>query len=224
MTEVPKAWQRRGVAKTIYAHLKAYGFKIAPAPVLLPEGRKLWTGGLDPNVHKEDVPGHGRFAVRKPPLSLPEERHDDQLAELLARFDVPKSLWECLWSPKERRAFAAKQEGEVYAILRAALIDTYTDADEALAELLNDSRADEIVAELLMREPVRFGELKDPPPGGIRGLFRRAPVGPKGILEPLRQARKAFADLLREDDRRHRCTYDDDCKAWIGRTIRDPTD
>ncbi|PWC92935.1 hypothetical protein [Azospirillum sp. TSO5] len=223
-TDVDDDWQRRGVAKTIYAHLKGYDFKIAPAPVLLSEGRKLWTGGLDPNVSKEDVPGHGRFAVRKPPLPLPPPQHDGQLAELLARFEVPTTLRERLKPQKKRRDFVAGQAGEVYAVLRAALADTFADPDEALALLLNDFRADEAVAELLAKEPAQFGELKNPPPSGFRGWFRRAPEGPKDILVSLKMARKTFTETLLADDERHRCTYEDDCKAWIGRTIRVPTD
>lgn len=223
-TDVPDEWQRRGVARTIYAHLKGYDFKIAPAPVLLPEGRKLWTCGLDPNVSKEDVPGHGRFAVRKPPLPLPPPQHDGQLAELLARFEVPKTLRERLKPLEKRREFVAGQTGEVYVVLRAALAATFADPDEALAVLLNEYGSDEAVADLLAKEPARFGKLKNPPSGGFRGLFRRAPEGPKGILAPLKLARADFAGTLRADDLLHRCTYDDDCTEWIGRTIRVPLD
>lgn len=224
MTEVPKAWRSRGVAKTIYAHLKGYGFKIAPAPVLLPEGRKLWTEGLDPDVSKEDVPGHGFVAVHKHPLPLPPTRHNGQLAELLARFEVPKTLRERLKPLEKRREYVAGLEGEVYVVLRAALAATFADPDEALALLLNDFRADEAVAELLAKEPAQFGELKNPPSTGFLSRFRRPPEGPKDILVPLKMARKTFTETLLADDERHRCTYEDDCKAWIGRAIRVPTD
>lgn len=223
-TDVPDEWQRRGVAKTIYAHLKGFGFLIAPAPVLLGDGRKLWTRGLDPNISSAEGSDGRRVTIRDPQIDLPPARHDDQLAELLARFDVPETLRDRLKPPKERRDFVAGLEGEVYAVLRAALADTFADPDEALAELLNEYGADEAVAELLAKEPARFGALKKPPPTGFWGWCRRPPEGPKDILVPLKMARKTFTETLRADDERHRCTYEDDCKAWIGRTIRVPTD
>lgn len=218
-TDVVKEWRRRGAAKTIYAHLKGYGYTIAPAPILLGDGEDLWTCGLDPHIKREAEAGR-RVMVRDPQIAPPPTRHDDQLPGLLTRFRVTKSLQERLWRPQERRVFVSSLEGEVYDFLRGELAATFHDPNGALAELLADCRADIAVAEMLAKQPGQYGSLRKPRPRGILGWLRRRPAGPNNILEPLKMARDNYAGLLSADDHVHRCTYVEDCKDWVGRKIR----
>jgi hypothetical protein len=84
--QVESQYQRLGIATAFYAHAKAFGFPISPAPVLTEAGQKLWSY-LDPNITQRYEGGRLRL-IRTPELPLHEDRRDDAALDLLTNFNA----------------------------------------------------------------------------------------------------------------------------------------
>jgi hypothetical protein len=223
-TEVCKGQRRRGIAQAMYGHLKAFGFSVAPAPVLLDEGRDLWIHGLDPNIAITDFPPFGNRPVRTPMLPLPPVTSDAQLSVIMARFDVERTMYNQLFSGKEdRKALISNLSGDVFKQAREALQPWYVDVDEALGRILSDSTNVDGIIAALSASPSEYGQLKADGRKRLFAKFRKEPrPSDADVRGPISAAISAFTVMARQDDARLKCTYEADCVYWIGRTINVP--
>lgn len=214
-TGVDRAWQRRGVASSIYAHVRDFGYKLSPAPVLSYEAQSMWQAfDASFSFDTRSNPHQIRYALPIQTPSIPDLRTEaDRAIERYAPEHISFIRW-------VQSSLAKDSDSHAINTAKELAHDLFSNPTEALTSLIIDHN--------------HFGEM-----GWIKFVLRGEHLGPKNSYRTplLRLASPKLYQLYKclNDDFHKNCEelrarhlhhsseladkYSNDFKSWMGFSI-----
>ncbi len=148
-------WQRQGVAKAIYSHMKAFGYQLSPAPVIVSQKAMDMWEGFDPRLSFNDSSSSPKKITCADPMALPIIADWDQEVEQVKSRFAP--VWDLDIFVKEH---LPKTDLWLQAISSIEMIieEYFEYPDEALLRMISKFSYSTSPKEIdLLKDPNLFG-------------------------------------------------------------------
>ena len=132
-TGVDPAWRRRHVASSIYAHMRDFGYKLSPAPVLSYEAQSMWQAfdanfSFDTRSRKNQI----NYALPVQALNIPDMKTE---ADRTVALYTPEHLSLIQWV---RSHIESAPPGSRIHELKKISNEIFTDPNDALTSIVID--------------------------------------------------------------------------------------